>query len=444
MKLIEDYSRAVEMMTRSPNGSDNYDIPQSIQDGIKKIFGKHLSPQEVAFQVLEEVRQYGDAAIKKYTTMIDQVNLDSIIVSQKEIDSAFDSLDNKIINALIHASDRISSFHKNTIRDSWIDRKSGLGELMLPLERIGLYVPGGRACYPSTVLMGAIPAKVAGVNQVAICSPARKNGSVAPVVLAAAKIAGVDEIYKIGGAQAIAALAYGSQSVAPVDKICGPGNIFVTCAKKAVFGQVDIDGFYGPTETVIISDFTVDPAICAADLLAQSEHDLMASPILVTTSREYYSSVMKEIHKQIEKLSTKETTRIALESNGVCFLVADIESAVKLSNLYAPEHLCLLLEDPWPYLDLVKNAGGVFLGLFSPEVIGDYIAGPSHIMPTGGTAKFNSYLGVHHFTKPVMVVGLPETTFREVAETASIIASEEGMDAHRRAIKQRSLHENSN
>ena len=441
MKLIDDYSIALQMMARSPSGASIHGIPQSIQDGIKSIFGKHLSPQEVASQITEEVRNHGDPAIKKYTSMIDQVELNSVVVDEKEIADALDTLGKEIINALVHAADRITEFHRSTIRKSWIDHKSGLGELMRPLERVGLYVPGGRASYPSTVLMGAIPAKVAGVREVAICSPARKDGSVPPVVLAAAKIAGVDEIYKIGGAQAIAALAYGTASVKSVDKICGPGNIFVTCAKRAVFGHVDIDGFYGPTETVIISDSTIDPAVCAADLLAQAEHDVLASPILITTSHEYYSEVMNEIHKQIDNLLTKETTRIALEANGVCFLVPDIESAVKLSNLYAPEHLCLLLDDPWQYLDLVTNAGGVFLGPFSPEVIGDYIAGPSHIMPTGATAKFNSYLGVHHFIKPILVVGLPETTFRQVAESASIIASEEGMDAHRRAIAQRSTDE---
>tara|TARA_B100001123_G_scaffold82155_1_gene93669 strand:+ start:27077 stop:28411 length:1335 start_codon:yes stop_codon:yes gene_type:complete len=441
MKLIDDYSVALKMMTRSPNGEGNHEIPQSIKEGIKKIFGKYLSPQEVAIEITEAVRKQGDLAIKKYTSMIDQVELNSLVVDEKEMNDAVATLDKEVFDALVHAADRITEFHKSTIRKSWIDHESGLGEIMRPLERIGLYVPGGRASYPSTVLMGSIPAKVAGVKEVAICSPARKDGSIAPIILAAARIAGISEVYKIGGAQAIAALAYGTPSVQSVDKICGPGNIFVTCAKKAVFGQVDIDGFYGPTETVIIADATVDPAICAADLLAQAEHDVMASPILITTSHDYYSSVMNEVHNQIDRLSTKETTRIAFETNAVCFLVPDIETAITLSNLYAPEHLCLLLDSPWEYLELVTNAGGVFLGPFSPEVVGDYIAGPSHIMPTGATAKFNSYLGVHHFTKPIMVVGLPETTFRKIAKTASIIASEEGMDAHHRAITQRSTDE---
>lgn len=443
MKLIDNYSVALEMMTRSPNGSGSHEIPQSIRDGIKKIFGQYLSPDEVAVQIVAEVKDHGDLALKKYTSLIDQVELDSVVVDQKEIDQAMASLDKRVLNALEHAATRITEFHKSTLRKSWIDHKSGLGEIMRPLERIGLYVPGGRASYPSTVLMGSIPAKVAGVAEVAICTPAKKDGSVPPIILAAARIAGISEVYKVGGAQAIAALAYGTSSVKPVDKICGPGNIFVTCAKKAVFGQVDIDGFYGPTETVIISDASIDPAICAADLLAQAEHDVMASPILISTSRDYYSSVMHEVHKQIATLSTRETTRIAFETNAVCFLVPDIETAIQLSNSYAPEHLCLLLKNPWEYLELVTNAGGVFLGPFSPEVVGDYIAGPSHIMPTGATAKFNSYLGVHHFTKPIMVVGLPETTFKEIAETASIIASEEGMDAHHRAIMQRSTDESS-
>jgi len=441
MKLIDNYSVALKMMTRSPNGEGNHEIPQSIKEGIKKIFGKYLSPQEVAIEITEAVRKQGDSAIKKYTSMIDQVELDSLVVDEKEMNDAVATLDKEVFDALVHAADRITEFHKSTIRKSWIDHESGLGEIMRPLERIGLYVPGGRASYPSTVLMGSIPAKVAGVKEVAICSPARKDGSIAPIILAAARIAGISEVYKIGGAQAIAALAYGTPSVQSVDKICGPGNIFVTCAKKAVFGQVDIDGFYGPTETVIIADATVDPGICAADLLAQAEHDVMASPILITTSHDYYSSVMNEVHNQIDRLSTKETTRIAFETNAVCFLVPDLETAITLSNLYAPEHLCLLLDSPWEYLELVTNAGGVFLGPFSPEVVGDYIAGPSHIMPTGATAKFNSYLGVHHFTKPIMVVGLPETTFRKIAKTASIIASEEGMDAHHRAITQRSTDE---
>ena len=308
---------------------------------------------------------------------------------------------------------------------------------MRPLERIGLYVPGGRAPYPSTVLMGSIPAKVAGVKEVAICSPAKKDGSISPIILAAARIAGVSEVYKVGGAQAIAAFAYGTDTIPKVDMICGPGNLFVTIAKKMVYGQVGIDGLAGPTETLIVADDTADPRLCAADLLGQAEHDLLATPVLITTSESLVTKIMLAMDKQMESLSKKETASASIQNRGVIVVVDTIDDALEIANAYAPEHLCLMIEEPWNSIDSISNAGGIFLGENSPEVMGDYIAGPSHVMPTGGTARFNSSLGIAQFIRRTPVVSLNQNKVAELAETAVTLAKLEGFDAHAQAVELR-------
>ena len=269
-----------------------------------------------------------------------------------------------------------------------MDPSRGLGERLIPMQRIGVYAPGGTASYPSTVLMTAIPARVAGVEEVILCTP-----STSPAVMAAAAIAGVDRVFRVGGAQAIGAMAYGTESIRKVDMICGPGNLFVTMAKRMVFGEVAIDGLYGPTETVLVADHSADPVHCAADLLAQAEHDPLASPILVTNSPSLAESIDEELDRQLAMLERREIAAAALSNGGCMVLVNNLEEAMELANQVAPEHLCLLVEDPWRWADKVRNAGGLFLGRYSPEVVGDYVAGPSHVMPTGGTARFSSALG---------------------------------------------------
>ena len=324
--------------------------------------------------------------------------------------------------------------------ESWLDEERGLGELVRPLERVGLYAPGGTAAYPSTVLMTAIPARVAGVPQVILATPRRGREPLNPSVLAAAEIAGVDAIYQIGGVAAIGAMAYGTESIPSVDKICGPGNLFVALAKKIVQGQVDIDGLFGPTETIVVADESASPRFCAADLIAQAEHDPMATAILVTNSETLLSRVGEELDLLMQAQGNGRDTEIArsaLERRGRAVLVDSLEDGVELVNRIAPEHLCLMVADPWAWVDRVRNAGGLFLGEFSPEVMGDYIAGPSHVMPTGGTARFSSALSVHQFLKHMPVVGLKPQEFQRLGPPAVRIAHAEGLPGHSGAISVR-------
>ncbi len=323
------------------------------------------------------------------------------------------------------------------MRSTWNDADEGWGELVTALERVGVYVPGGTAVYPSTVLMTAIPARVSGVNEVIITTPPRKDGSIDPSILVASDIAGVDRVFKVGGAQAIGALAYGTESIPHVDLICGPGNLFVTIAKKLVFGSVAVDGLYGPTETVLIADERANPVLCATDLLAQAEHDVLASPIFITTSSALADQVQKELELQLPLLERKDIATRALEDQGYLVVVENLEEAFHLANTYAPEHLCLLIQNPWEHLDKVRNAGGIFLGERSPEVVGDFVAGPSHQMPTGGTARFSSVLGVHHFLKVSSIVGLGQQTYESIVGAGVKIARAEGMGAHARALEAR-------
>ncbi|MDE2843484.1 MAG: histidinol dehydrogenase, partial [Chloroflexota bacterium] len=311
------------------------------------------------------------------------------------------------------------------------------GELVRPLERVGLYAPGGTAAYPSTVLMTAIPARVAGVSEVVLATPRRGQELLNSTVLAAAHIAGVDAVYQVGGVPAIGALAYGTESIRKVDKICGPGNIFVAYAKKLVQGQVDIDGIFGPTETIVIADETARASFCAADMIAQAEHDPLSTAILVTDSAELIAQVETELEIRLSRLVRGDLAREALERQGRIVLVADLDEAVELANRIAPEHLCMMVADPWAWAGKVKNVGGLFLGEYSPEVMGDYIAGPSHVMPTGGTARFNSALSVHHFMRTMPVVGLTPEVFRGLGEAAVQIAHAEGLTGHSGAVEVR-------
>jgi len=342
------------------------------------------------------------------------------------------------VSALKLAADQIGSFYLAQKRHIW-SRAAQLtsAQLMRPLERIGAYVPGGTACYPSTVLMTAIPARVAGVSEVILVTPPTGQGSVPPPTLVAADIAEVDRIFCLGGAQAIAALAFGTESVPKVDKICGPGNIFVVLAKKLVYGVVDIDGLQGPSEVLIIADETATPEYCAADLLAQAEHDPLASAILVTTSRWLADEVNREVEQQLKLLSRQAIASECLANRGMIVVVSNVDEAVELANLYAPEHLCLMVDRAASYINKVSNAGCIFIGENSTVVLGDYVAGPSHVLPTGGTARFSSPLNIGDFIKFTGLVNIDDARLKELGRAASIMARAEGFDAHARAIDKR-------
>jgi histidinol dehydrogenase len=336
------------------------------------------------------------------------------------------------------AAERIRAYHAHERHEGWLwtTADGSLGQIVRPLQRVGFYVPGGTAAYPSTLLMSAIPARVAGVEEIVVVTPPHPAG-VADVVLAAAAIAGVDRVFTIGGAQAVAALAYGTETVPRVDKIVGPGNLFVSAAKRHVFGQVAIDQIAGPTETVVVADASANPEHVAADLIAQAEHGETSTAILLTTDTLLAERASAAIERQLADLPRADVVRASLAATGGAVVVPDIETAIALANDYAPEHLCLLVQDPWQYLGLVRNAGGVFLGTHSPEVLGDYVAGPSHVMPTGGTARFSSAMHVGDFVRTMSVVGLTPRTARSIAEAAAVIADAEGLAGHARAARLR-------
>ena len=412
-------------------------LPEEVTDRTESVFGERLTPEQSVRRILQDVESQGDSAVRRYGKLLDGLEPESLEVTAAEIDRARAQLSPDLLQALELAASRVEQFHQATMRKSWVDLGSGLGELVTPIERVGVYAPGGSAAYPSTVLMTAVPARVAGVNEIVLASPPQKGGDLNPAVLAAASISGVDRVFRIGGVQAIGALAYGTESVPKVDKICGPGNIFVTLAKRMVFGGVDIDGLFGPTETVVIADETASPELCAADLLAQAEHDTLAAPILVTTSLALIGEVEGELERQLALLDRSEMAGASMEQRGKVILVDTLDEAIDLANHIAPEHLCLMIDRPWDSAGKVKHVGGLFLGAFSPEVMGDYIAGPSHVMPTGGSARFSSALSVHHFLRTVPVVGLKPETYPELAAAATTIANAEGLTGHARAVQAR-------
>ena len=412
-------------------------LPEEVTDRTESVFGERLTPEQSVRRILQDVESQGDSAVRRYGKLLDGLEPESLEVTAAEIDRARAQLSPDLLQALELAASRVEHFHQATMRKSWVDLGSGLGELVTPIERVGVYAPGGTAAYPSTVLMTAVPARVAGVNEIVLASPPQKGGDLNPAVLAAASISGVDRVFRIGGVQAIGALAYGTESVPKVDKICGPGNIFVTLAKRMVFGGVDIDGLFGPTETVVIADETASPELCAADLLAQAEHDSLAAPILVTTSLALIGEVEGELERQLALLDRSEMAGASMEQRGKVILVDTLDEAVDLANHIAPEHLCMMIDRPWDWAGKVKHVGGLFLGAFSPEVMGDYIAGPSHVMPTGGSARFSSALSVHHFLRTVPVVGLKPETYPELAAAATTIANAEGLTGHARAVQAR-------
>jgi len=391
--------------------------------------------------IVEDVAVRKDQALFEYTEKFDGYSLsaDTVAVSTEETEQALGRVRNEELNVLKVAAERIEMFHrKQEIKNGIFSDEEGikLGQRILPLERVGIYAPGGLASYPSTVIMAAVPAKIAGVRDVILVTPSR-GGQVNPLVVAAAKLSGVTRIFKIGGAQAIAALAYGTESIPRVDKIVGPGNAYVTAAKKMVYGQVAIDMIAGPSEVVVIADKTASADHVAADLLAQAEHDEMASAVLLTPDEGLAGKVLSEVNAQMETLRRRSIVELSLEAFGAIILTRNIEEAVQIANRFAPEHLELMVENPWEMLDKIRHAGAVFLGHNTPEVLGDYIAGPNHILPTGGTARFSSPLGVYDFVKRTSVLNFSDEALRRYGFQAAQFAEMEGLDAHGKSVAMR-------
>lgn len=389
--------------------------------------------EAIVAQIIENVKQNGDSALKMYCEKFDGVSLSSFEVTKEEFDEAFEEVGEEFLSVLKLAKKNIEKFHKRQVRNSFIINDTPgvvMGQKVIPIEKVGLYVPGGTAAYPSTVLMDSIPAKIAGCEEIVMVTPPNKDGKVNPNVLAAAKIAGVDRVFKVGGAQAIAALAYGTESIPAVYKIVGPGNAFVAEAKKQVYGKVSIDMIAGPSEILVIADKTCKAKNVAADILSQAEHDKMATAVLVTDSMALAEEVAKEIERQIPLLPRAEIARASIDNNGKIIVTDDLYKAIEVSNELAPEHLELCMDNPFDYLDAVKNAGSVFLGKNCPEALGDYLAGPNHTLPTSGTAKFSSPLSVDDFVKKTQYTYFTAQALSEVSASVAAFAEKEGLHAH--------------
>ena len=415
-------------------------------EAVKSILSRQVSKQgfesddkeQLVRQIISDIRSRGDAALYEYTEKFDGVRLTSLEIERKQMSQACRDVDTKLLSALELAADRIAAFHK-TQKESLVHDRVGmdLGWLMRPLNRVGVNVPGFTAPLPSSLLMTVIPARVAGVAEVIVVTPPGKQGGISPITLAAANIAGVDRIFSIGGAQAIAALALGTESIPRVDKVCGPGNIFVFLAKKLLYGVVGIDGLYGPSEVIIIADETANPEYCAADLLAQAEHDSLATAVLFTTSQQVAAKVNQEIERQLKVLQRQSVAVDSLEGRGMIAVLKTVDEAIELSNMYAPEHLCLLVDNAASYVEKVSSAGCLFVGENSVEVLVDYVAGPSHVLPTEGTARFSSPLNILDFVKLIDVINADKKDIKKLGKAASIIARAEGLDAHARAVERR-------
>lgn len=417
---------------------DDYEIPESMQQNMLKYFGENLTPDQAVSRIIKEVRTQGDQALRKWTLTLDGTSLTDFRISPEEIQTSINSISPEIIAALQLSIDRVRTFHQRQPISSWISNDLGgtVGQLIRPIQRVGLYIPAGTAPLPSSVIMSAVPAQVAGVKEIVLVAPPeRSTGKISPLILATANMLGLNEIYSIGGAQAIAALAYGTETIKPVDKIFGPGNLFVTLAKKQVYGSVGIDNLAGPTETMVIADENAKPAWVAADLLAQAEHDLLASAILLTPSLTLAEQVGQEIILQAKKLNRTDMIKSAFLNRGGAVITQDIEAAIALANAYGAEHLCLAVQEPWRWVEKITCAGGIFIGENSFEVLGDYVAGPSHVMPTSGSARFASPINVWDFIKIISLIGLDDQTVFQIAPAAAIIAKAEGLDAHASAAE---------
>jgi len=414
---------------------------EGFAEAFASLRGRASLPTQAAEQtvkeIISEVRSGGDAALRRLTKRFD--GHENLMVDPAEISSASEKIDPEVFKALQHAFERIERFHRQQVSASWqTTEKNGeiLGQLVRPLERVGIYVPGGKALYPSSVLMNAIPAMVAGVSEIIMVSPSGPEG-MHPLILAAAELCGISKIFQIGGAQAVAALAYGTESVPKVDKITGPGNIYVALAKKLVYGDVDIDMVAGPSEILIVSDGSGEPSWVAADLLSQAEHDEMASSVLVTTDEQFASRVFDELQARLVQLPRQEIARKSLEDHGAIIVVPELDAAVDLANQMAPEHLELFVERPWDIVGGIKHAGAVFMGHHTPEPLGDYLAGPNHVLPTGGSARFYSALSVDDFIKKISLLCFPPEALDSLGDDVVRLASCEKLDAHAGSVSVR-------
>lgn len=419
---------------------DEVPLGEGARAKLRAVFGVEISADEAVARIISDVKRRGDTAVLEFTARIDGVELQELKVSEQEFSAAYAKVSPAFLTAIRLAHSNIQRFHEEQKPKSWLTyREKGvvLGQNCTPLERVGIYVPGGTATYPSSVLMNAVPARVAGVKEIYMVVPPSKDGSVAAEVLVAAREAGVTAVFKVGGAQAIAALACGTASIPKVDKITGPGNLFVTLAKKQVYGYVDIDMLAGPSEVLIIADAQADPCFIAADLLSQAEHDLLASAILLTPSGELAGKVAAEVERQMALLPRRAMAAGALAQYGYIFVTRDLAEAVELSNAYAPEHLEVMVANPFTLLGELKNAGAIFLGAYSPEPVGDYFAGPNHVLPTGGTARFYSVLNVETFMKKTSIISYSKQALQEVSGHIETLAVTEGLEAHANAIRVR-------
>jgi len=415
------------------------DLPARVRERIRALFGADLSVTEVVARILADVRAGGDAAVARYNQALDGLPAGTpLAVGAEEVETAWAQVSPSLREAMAEAARRIEAFHRRQLEHALRPfRGEGAGQVVRPLERVGIYVPGAAVSYPSTVLMTAIPAKVAGVEEVVMVTPARPDGTVAPEKLAAARLAGVSRIFRAGGAQAIAALAYGTESVPRVDKICGPGNVFVATAKRLLFGQVGVDGVFGPSETAIVADESADPSLVAADMLAGAEHDDLATVTLIAVHPSLVEGVQARLAEMLPRLARAEVARESLSRRGAVALVEGLEEAMALANALAPEHLCLHVRDPYALLPMVRHAGCVFLGPAAAESLGDYMVGPSHVLPTGGSARFSSPLGVWDFLKVTTYVDVTWEEARRLAPKGAAIARAEGLVGHALAIEAR-------
>ncbi|MDY6877665.1 MAG: histidinol dehydrogenase [Chloroflexota bacterium] len=468
LRIYDDWEQARRTVLHRRDMLVIDEVPEPVREDIRRIFGEELTPEAAVSRILSDVRRWGDEALHDWTTRIDGLTIGNFEVGPGALEVAYASLSPDLAKALDLAAERIRAFHtRQPISSlSWTTTELGgtLGQRAEPLARVGVYVPGGTAPLPSSLLMTVIPARVAGVDEVVVCTPpgheacpeqSSRNGHVPDIILAAAHIAGVDRLFRLGGAQAIAALAYGTETVPHVDKIVGAGGLFTTIAKRQVYGQVGLDGLYGPTETVIVADDTANPAWVAADLLAQAEHDVLATAILLTPSRRLAEAVQTEVARQVESFKREETrffpknlvsetseTRVdiiaaSLDGQGGIVITPDLETAIRLADEFAPEHLCLSVQEPERWAERIHNAGGLFLGEMSFEVLGDYTAGPSHVMPTGGTSRWASPVNVLDFVKITSIIGLDSDTAARLSPAAACLARAESLCAHAAAATAR-------
>lgn len=434
-------AKEIAELMRKP-AFDECTLSPRVQAGVTAMFGEPLTAAQVVDKIVAEVRLGGDKQLLYYTSLLDKVDLEtfSLRVSEAEVTAAQQSVKPKTMAAIRRAIANVRKFHEEQMPKSWLtNREFGamLGQKVTPVDSVGIYVPGGTAAYPSSVIMNAIPAKVAGVPRIVMAVPPAQDGSVNPYVLATAAEIGITEIYKMGGAQAVAALAFGTESVPKVEKITGPGNIFVTLAKKAVYGHCDIDMLAGPSEILVIADETANPVYLAADLLGQAEHDPLASAILVTDDLKTAEAAAKEIEVQLQKLPRAEIASLALAKQGKIIVAKDMETVIEMANLSAPEHLEVITKEPFALLPYLRNAGAIFLGAYSPEPLGDYYAGPNHILPTGGTARFYSVLNVETFMKKTSIIAYTQPALAAISEDIIEMAEAEGLAAHANAIRVR-------